>query len=124
MAMAPCTATGTIRRHPDIAWHKTQADVARMADLQGQLLRAALDMLRPGGRLIYASCSLQPEEGPEVIERALAQDSSVARVPITAAELPLPIDPTPEGDLRTLPCHLADRGGMDGFFIARLTKQA
>lgn len=118
---APCTATGTIRRHPDIAWHKTESDVGRMAELQGQLLRAALEMTAPGGVLVYASCSLQPEEGPMVVERAIASGLPVERVRIVPAEIDhLPVEITPAGEVRTLPCHLADRGGLDGFFIARL----
>ncbi len=122
---APCTATGTIRRHPDIAWHKTPADLARMAELQESLLRAALEMLAPGGILVYASCSLQPEEGPLVIERALAGGLAVERVPIAPAEIDhLPVEITPAGELRTLPIHLPERGGLDGFFIARLRRRA
>jgi 16S rRNA (cytosine967-C5)-methyltransferase len=121
---APCTATGTIRRHPDIAWHKTPADVTRMAELQARLLEAAVAMLAPGGVMVYASCSLQPEEGPEVIEQGLAAGLPVARMPIEASELDgLPVDLTEEGDVRTLPCHLPGRGGLDGFFIARLRRQ-
>jgi 16S rRNA (cytosine967-C5)-methyltransferase len=120
---APCTATGTIRRHPDIAWHKTPDDVRQMALLQRQLLDAALEMLAPGGVLVYASCSLQPEEGLEVIEPALARGRPIARAPIGSSELGgLPIEPTAEGDLRTLPSDLAGRGGLDGFFIARLRR--
>jgi 16S rRNA (cytosine967-C5)-methyltransferase len=120
---APCTATGTIRRHPDIAGHKAPADVTRMAQLQARLLEAAVEMLAPGGVLVYASCSLQPEEGPEVIERALAGGLPVVRLPIEASELDgLPVDLTRAGDVRTLPCHLAGRGGLDGFFIARLRR--
>jgi 16S rRNA (cytosine967-C5)-methyltransferase len=120
---APCSATGTIRRHPDIAWHKSPADVTRMAALQQQLLEAAVAMIEPGGILVYASCSLQPEEGPDVIERALAGGLPVARLPVTASELDgLAVDLTPDGDVRTLPCHLAGRGGLDGFFIARLRR--
>ena len=120
---APCTATGTIRRHPDIAWHKTPDDVTRMAELQARLLEAALEMLAPGGVLVYASCSLQPEEGPQVIEQALARRLPLARLPVRAVELDgLPVEITPAGDVRTLPCHLAARGGLDGFFIARLRR--
>jgi 16S rRNA (cytosine967-C5)-methyltransferase len=122
---APCSATGTIRRHPDIAWHKSPADVARMAALQQQLIEAAVAMLEPGGVLVYASCSLQPEEGHEVIERALAAGLPVARLPVEASELDsLAVDLTPEGDVRTLPCQLAGRGGLDGFFIARLRRRS
>jgi 16S rRNA (cytosine967-C5)-methyltransferase len=120
---APCSATGTIRRHPDIAWHKTPADVTRMAELQARLLEAAVEMLAPGGVVVYASCSLQPEEGPRVIEQALARGLPVARLSVEAGELEgLPVDLTDEGDVRTLPCHLAERGGLDGFFIARLRR--
>jgi 16S rRNA (cytosine967-C5)-methyltransferase len=120
---APCTATGTIRRHPDIAWHKTPDDVGRMAALQARLLEAAAEMLASDGNLIYASCSLQPEEGPQVIERALAQGLPLTRLPVAAAELDgLPVDLDAAGDVRILPCHLAERGGLDGFFIARLRR--
>ncbi|MGH6914004.1 MAG: RsmB/NOP family class I SAM-dependent RNA methyltransferase, partial [Geminicoccales bacterium] len=120
---APCTATGTIRRHPDIAWHKTPADVAKMAALQSRLLAAAVDMVQPGGTVVYASCSLQPEEGPAVIAAALG-DLSIERLPVQPEELgDLPVDLTAEGDIRTLPCHLAERGGIDGFFIARLRRR-
>lgn len=121
---APCSATGTIRRHPDVAWSKTQDDVAKMADLQGRLLAAATTMLAPGGTLVYASCSLQPEEGPDVVARALAAGTPLERVPIGADELGLAVDVTPLGEVRTLPCHLAERGGMDGFFIVRLRRAA
>ena len=120
---APCSATGTIRRHPDIAWHKTPADVTRMAELQAQLLEAAVEMLGPGGIVVYASCALQPEEGPEMIEQALARGLPVARLPVEARELEgLPVDLSDAGDVRTLPCHLPKRGGLDGFFIARLRR--
>jgi 16S rRNA (cytosine967-C5)-methyltransferase len=120
---APCTATGTIRRHPDIAWHRSPDDVTRMAELQARLLDAAVRMLAPGGILVYASCSLQPEEGPLVIERALAGGLRLARLPVRSGELGgLAVEITPAGDVRTLPCHLAERGGLDGFFIARLRR--
>jgi 16S rRNA (cytosine967-C5)-methyltransferase len=120
---APCSATGTIRRHPDIAWHKSPSDLARMAALQQRLLDAAVAMLEPGGVLVYASCSLQPEEGPEVIERALTAGLPAARLPVEASELDgLAVELTPDGDVRTLPCQLAGRGGLDGFFIARLRR--
>ncbi len=118
---APCTATGTIRRHPDIAWHKTPADVTRLAQLQRQLLAAAALMLAPGGTLVYASCSLQPEEGAPLIEAALADGLPLERWPIAPEELAgLAVERTPAGEVRTLPCHLPGQGGLDGFFIARL----
>ena len=113
---APCTATGTIRRHPDIPWHKTPADVARLAALQRELLAAALDMLQPGGIMVYASCSLQPEEGAWLIDRALADGLPAERLPIGPQELGgLAVDLSAAGDVRTLPCHLAGQGGLDGF---------
>ena len=80
-------------------------------------------MLEPGGILVYASCSLQPEEGALLIARALAAGLPMARLPVEARELGgLPVDLTADGDVRTLPCHLAERGGLDGFFIARLRR--
>ena len=118
---APCTATGTIRRHPDIARLKTVEDVAHMAALQGRLVRAAASMLAPGGVLVYAVCSLQQEECAPVIESFLAEDLQVTRLPIAVSELnALGEAVTPSGDLRTLPCHLSHMGGMDGFYACRL----
>jgi 16S rRNA (cytosine967-C5)-methyltransferase len=121
---APCTATGTIRRHPDITWHKTPADVLRLAGLQRQLLAAAVEMLQPGGVLVYAACSLQPEEGALLIDAALADGLPFERLAIEPRELGgLAVDLTPAGDVRTLPSHLAAQGGLDGFFIARLRRR-
>lgn len=120
---APCTATGTIRRHPDIAGNKTPKDVVRLAGIQSALLVASAKMLPPGGLLVYSVCSLQPEEGPAVIEAFLEQNPDMRREPIAASETGLlDIIPTAEGDLRTLPCDLASSGGMDGFYIARLRR--
>lgn len=124
---APCSSTGTIRRHPDITWLKTQDDVATAATLQARLLNAAVSMLAPGGTLVYAVCSLQPEEGPAQIETLLAGAADIARAPVTSDELPgldglSPPVITPDGDVRTLPCHFATAGGMDGFYIARLQR--
>ena len=118
---APCSATGTIRRHPDILWHKTAADVARLVQLQRELLAAAAAMLAPGGALVYASCSLQPEEGAQLVEAALAGGLPLQRWPIAPEEVEgLPVELTAAGEVRALPCHLAEQGGLDGFFIARL----
>jgi len=120
---APCTATGTIRRHPDITWQKTPDDVARMAEVQAKLIRATVDMLVPGGILVYAVCSLQPEEGEELIAKVLADGLPLERIPIAAEELfDLPVSLTEKGEVRSLPSHLADQGGMDGFFMARLQR--
>jgi 16S rRNA (cytosine967-C5)-methyltransferase len=117
---APCSATGTIRRHPDI-WHlRTARDAAGMAALQDQLLKAAVEMLAPGGILVFCTCSLQPEEGEERIEALLASGSPIARQPIDAAELyGLYELITPHGEMRTLPHY---QGGMDGFFASRLVR--
>ncbi len=120
---APCSATGTIRRHPDIPWTKRPEDIPRLAELQRGLLDAAAAMLAPGGILVYAVCSLEPEEGPEVVAAVLAARAEMERVPVQPEELAgLPVDLTAAGEVRTLPCQLAGRGGMDGFFVARLRR--
>jgi 16S rRNA (cytosine967-C5)-methyltransferase len=122
---APCSSTGTLRRHPDVAWLKDPRDVRKLAAAQDRLIDAALRLARPGGTLLYCVCSLQPEEGPERIAAALARHDSAKRAPLTEADMfGLHALLTPEGDLRTLPCHLADEGGMDGFYAARLVKAA
>ena len=119
---APCSATGTIRRHPDIPWLKHPDDVATLAALQDRLLAAAIEMVAPGGMLVYCTCSLQPEEGPQRVAALIAR-GGVERLPIAAEEVGgLPELVTGEGDLRSLPCHLADQGGLDGFYAARLRR--
>jgi 16S rRNA (cytosine967-C5)-methyltransferase len=123
---APCTATGTIRRHPDILRLKEPNDIARMADLQRNMLAHAATLVAPGGTLVYSTCSLEPEEGAAQIEVFLAEHrQDFARVAITAQELGGETDwITPAGDLRTLPFHMAleprELAGMDGFYVARL----
>lgn len=120
---APCTATGTIRRHPDIAHLKSPDDVTRLSALQDRLLRAAVSMTAPDGLIVYATCSLQPEEGPDRIKALLDDGSPVALDPIMESEAPgLAAAVRPDGTLRTLPCHWSERGGLDGFFIARLRR--
>ena len=124
---APCTATGTIRRHPDIPWLKSAEAIADMAAAQGRLLRHAVDLLVPGGRLVYCTCSLEPEEGEEQIARLIADGAPVERMAIDPAEVGAPAETlTATGELRTLPCHWPApeprMGGLDGFFISRLTK--
>lgn len=122
---APCSGTGTLRRHPDIARLRTAEDAAVLADLQVDLLKLASTMLRPGGVLVYATCSLQPEEGPGAVDRAIAEGAPLEPDPIAAGELAgLPQALTAEGRLRSLPSFWAERGGMDGFFAARLIKTA
>ncbi len=122
---APCTATGTIRRHPDIPHLKSGDDVARLTQLQARLLDAAMAMLAPGGTLIYGVCSLEVEEGPRQMAQLLARGTPLRRQPIGADEIGgLEQCVTADGDLRTLPCHLADEGGLDGFYAARLVRPA
>ena len=121
---APCSATGTIRRHPDIPWLKQPEDVTRLAALQERLLRAAVDMTRPGGRIVYATCSLQPEEGPERVAALLDGDAPVTPDPVRPDELPgLAQALSADGTVRTLPCHWPEAGGLDGFYIARLRRR-
>jgi len=121
---APCSATGTIRRHPDVARLKTGADVAKLAALQGRLLEAAVDMVRPGGTIVYCTCSLQPEEGPERISQLLRGGAPAERLAIAANEVGGMAELiTDDGDLRTLPCHMNEAGGMDGFYAARLSRR-
>ncbi len=118
---APCSATGTIRRHPDIPHGRGPADVARLAASQSRLLARAAAMVAPGGLLVYASCSLQPEECERQVDAFLAASPGFARLPVRPDELAgIGEAVTAAGDLRTLPCHWADEGGMDGFFAARL----
>ena len=119
---APCSATGTIRRNPDIPYLKSEADVTALTAVQARLLTHALTLLKPGGHLVYATCSLEPEEGEEQIRVLLAERSDIALAPMQADELDIqPEAITAEGMLRTLPFH---GGGMDGFFAARLALQS
>jgi len=120
---APCSATGTLRRHPDVAWHRKPEDITRLRETQHKLLHHALGILKPGGTLVYATCSLQPEEGEGQIAELLREHKDVTLLPIKAADLGLPPEcVTAKGEIRTLPCHLAELGGMDGFYAAKLIK--
>src|SRR5580704_8410026 len=130
---APCSSTGTIRRHPDIPWRKQPDDIATLAALQRGLLARAAELVKPGGLLVYCTCSLEPEEGVEIVTDFLARDPRFRRRPIAAAELfsTAELDGiddilTPAGDLRSLPCGFPDpdprMAGLDGFFAARLER--
>jgi 16S rRNA (cytosine967-C5)-methyltransferase len=124
---APCSSTGTIRRHPDVAWLRQEADIGALMALQKRLLQKAVTLLRPGGTLVYCTCSLEPEEGEQAVSALLAAETAVRRVPIEAAEVAgLSEILTAEGDLRTLPCHLPHQdprlSGLDGFYATRLVK--
>jgi len=119
---APCTATGTIRRHPDIPWSKTEEQLKSLAAVQAKMIDKALGVLKSGGLLVYCTCSLQPEEGEKQAAAALARHPGLTRIPVTTAETGLPAAITREGDLRTHPAMLAAEGGLDGFFAARFRK--
>ena len=124
---APCTSTGTIRRHPDVAWLRQEVDIATLAALQKRLLQKAVGLLKPGGMMVYCTCSLEPEEGEAQISALLSAEPTLRRVPVCAGEVGWLTDIIDsEGDLRTLPCHLPHAeprlGGLDGFYAARLVK--
>lgn len=114
---APCTATGTCRRHPDVLHRIGPRQIAEQAELQAALLARAVTWVKPGGTLVYAVCSLEPEEG-----EAQAATVKLTPDPIRADELPTGIAPSADGYVRTDPGMLAEQGGLDGFFIARWRK--
>ena len=120
---APCTATGTLRRNPDILHLKSERDVRKMMNVQHTLIKNAASMVKPGGMLIYCTCSLQKEEGEDQIDWFLNSVSDFRRVPINPEEVSghdyLIND---RGDIRILPNMMEEQGGMDGFFIARLVR--
>jgi 16S rRNA (cytosine967-C5)-methyltransferase len=117
----PCSATGTARRHPDVIWSKSPEAVASLTQTQDALLKNAAAMVKPGGKLVYACCSLQPEEGPRRIEAFLRRHRTWRREPVRPGELAGAAEfVTSEGDLRTLPCQWMENGGIDGFYVARL----
>lgn len=121
---APCSATGAVRRHPDILRVKTPDDIAKLAKAQGRLLAHAVTLVKPGGTLIYCTCSIQPEEGEAQITRLLARDGRMVRWPVTPDELGGLSEPINEkGEVRSLPGMLGDLGGIDGFFVARLRRR-
>jgi len=123
---APCSATGTIRRHPDIPWIRSETDIRKLADLQHRLLVHAADLVRPGGLVVFCTCSLEPEEGAAQADRAIAEGAPLERIaidPALLADMPDVAGAIREqGDLRTHPGMLADRGGMDGFYAALLRR--
>ncbi len=122
---APCSATGTFRRHPDVLWTARPGDIASLATVQARLLDAAADRTRPGGRLVYCVCSLEPEEGEAQIEAGLKRRSDLALDPVQPGEGGAPAECVAEqGWLRILPSVETPKGGMDGFFIARFRRIA
>jgi 16S rRNA (cytosine967-C5)-methyltransferase len=124
---APCSSTGTIRRHPDVPWLKNAGDIVKLSALQRRLLDRALALTKPGGMLVYCTCSLEPDENEAIVADLLARAPKVRRAPIAAAEVFGCAEfISKDGDLRTLPCHFADSdsrfAGIDGFYAARLLK--
>ncbi len=124
---APCSATGTIRRHPDVAWTKKPGDLIKLAAMQSRMLDKAIELVRPGGTIVYCTCSLEPEEGEQQIAALLRRNPDVARSPIAKEEVGGLEDlVNANGEVRTLPFHLANPeprlSGLDGFFIARLVR--
>ncbi|MFT0891073.1 16S rRNA (cytosine(967)-C(5))-methyltransferase RsmB [Pseudochelatococcus sp. G4_1912] len=125
---APCSATGTIRRHPDVAWTKQPDEIASLTSLQSSLLDHAAKLVAPGGRLVYSTCSLEPEEGEAQVTAFLARHSNFTRSPIEAAEVGgLAESINAQGEVRTLPHYLPNEtprlAGLDGFFVARLVRK-
>jgi 16S rRNA (cytosine967-C5)-methyltransferase len=119
---APCSATGTLRRHPDLAHAKTEDSLKDLPELQRRLFDRALTWLKPGGRMVFCTCSLLPEEGEDQLAAALARHPEIEVRPPEGPG----IDPrwiTTQGALRIRPDHWGDRGGIDGFFIARIVKR-
>lgn len=120
---APCSATGTIRRHPDLPWVKRAGDIKALAALQADCLDAAVRLVKPGGMLVYCTCSLERGEGEHQIARFVERHPEFRPIPVSKAEMPgLRSAITKEGFVRTLPSLMPDKGGLDGFFIARLAK--
>lgn len=120
---APCSATGIFRRHPDVLHRVRPSLIAEMAELQAKLLDRAAGWVKPGGTLVFATCSLEPKEGEAHLAPFLATHPEFALVPATADELPAGIAPREDGSVRVLPGLLAEQGGLDGFFIARFRRR-
>jgi 16S rRNA (cytosine967-C5)-methyltransferase len=119
---APCSATGIFRRHPDVLYRAHDGVIAETAALQARILERAAEWVSPGGLLVYATCSLEPEEGEAQLDRFLEVRGDYALEPARGDELPQGITPHERGYVRTLPGMLAEQGGCDGFFVARLRR--
>ncbi len=118
---APCSSTGTLRKHPDVCWTKDENDIAKLAMLQGQMLRHALTLVDSGGIVVFSNCSLDPSEGEEMIAQVLAENPGIERVAVRKEDWPsMEAAITAEGDLRTTPDMF---GGVDGFFSSVLRKK-
>jgi len=121
---APCSATGTFRRHPEVLYRARPEIIRDSAELQRQLLDRAAAWLKPGGALVYSVCSLEPEEGEAVITGFLDGSPDFEVGPPKAGELPDFVTPDERGFVRILPCLMESEGGLDGFFVARLVRTA
>ncbi len=124
---APCSSTGTIRKHPDVLWTKGPEDIEKLARLQERLLRHALTLVKPGGELVFSNCSLDPDEGEDMVSRVLADNTDWRIIPADPADWPgLEDAVSPRGELRTTPAMLPatgdHAGGLDGFYAVRLRK--
>ncbi len=118
---APCSSTGTLRKHPDVCWTKDEADIAKLASLQGQMLRHALTLVNSGGLVAFSNCSLDPSEGEAMVEAVLAENPDFERVPARKEDWPgMELAITVNGDMRTTPDMF---GGVDGFFSSVLRKK-
>jgi 16S rRNA (cytosine967-C5)-methyltransferase len=120
---APCSATGTFRRHPEVLYRARPDLITAAAELQARLLARASQWLRPGGALVYSVCSLEPQEGEEVVSALLGMDPGVSVDAPAAGELPGFVMPSPQGCVRILPGLLEAEAGLDGFFMARLVRR-
>ena len=119
---APCSATGTFRRHPEVLYRARPSVIGDSAELQARLLDRAATMLNPGGTLVYAVCSLEPQEGEQVFAEFLKRQPKFRLDPPIAGELPGGVTSVPQGWVRVLPGMLEEEGGLDGFFVARLSR--
>jgi 16S rRNA (cytosine967-C5)-methyltransferase len=119
---APCSATGTFRRHPEVLYRARPAIIASSTELQTQLLQRAAEWLKPGGALVYAVCSLEPREGEDIVSAFLDRNDGYRIDPPKAGELPDFVTPDERGWVRILPGTLESEGGLDGFFVARLVR--
>lgn len=124
---APCSSTGTLRRHPDVAWTKGPVDIEKLAAVQERLLRHALTLLAPGGQLVFSNCSLDPMEGEAMVARVIGSDPALSLVPVAANRFPgLEEAITAAGEIRTTPAMLANPGetdgGIDGFYACLIHK--
>ena len=121
---APCSSTGTFRRHPEVLYRARPSVIAELTELQGELLAKAATFVRPGGSIVYAVCSLEPAEGESIVAAFLGAHPNFTIAPPQTGELPDGLTSSPGGSVRVLPGMLADAGGLDGFFVARLVRSA